>query len=83
VATVKCDVCGGIFSQRHLASHKRLAHAKVGLAAAATPTAPITENDLIERIASLCKSLSAQGRKSVIRLLTERNHKDQKEGEIQ
>jgi hypothetical protein len=78
VATVKCDVCGGIFSQRHLASHKRLAHAKTGLPADATPTVPVTENELIERIASLCKSLSVQGRQRVIRLLNTKNQKDQK-----
>ena len=83
MATVKCDVCGGIFSQSHLASHKRLAHTKIGLAAVATSTGPITENELIGRIASLCKNLSVQGRKSVIRLLTEKKQKDQKEREIQ
>ncbi len=82
MATVKCDVCGGIFSHSHLGSHKRLAHTKIGLAAVATPTGPITENELIGRIASLCKSLSIQGRKRVIRLLTEKNQ-NQKEGEIQ
>lgn len=81
MATVKCDVCGGIFSQRHLASHKRLAHTKIGLAAAATLSAPTTEKELIEHIASLCKSLSVQGRKRVLRLLTEKNQTDQKEGE--
>ncbi len=82
MATLKCDVCGGIFNQRHLASHKRLAHAKTGLAADATPTAPITENELIERIVSLCKSLSVQGRQRIIGLLNTKNQNDQKKGEI-
>jgi hypothetical protein len=40
------------------------------------------ENKLIERIALLCKSLSIQGRKRVIHMLTEKNQEDQKEGEI-
>lgn len=25
---VKCDICGGIYNQSHLSSHKRLAHGK-------------------------------------------------------
>jgi hypothetical protein len=76
---VKCDVCGGIFSQRHLASHKRLAHTR-NLASAA---APITQKEVIQKIVSLYESLSVQGRKRVLRLLTEKNQTDQKEGEIQ
>ncbi len=76
VATVKCDVCGGTFSQRHLASHKRLAHTKMGQAAAAAPSGPISENELFERIASLCKGLSVQGRKRAIRLLSQKSKED-------
>lgn len=25
---VKCDICGGIYNQSHLSSHKRLSHGK-------------------------------------------------------
>lgn len=24
----KCDICGGVYNQRHLSSHKRLSHSK-------------------------------------------------------
>jgi len=72
MATVRCDVCNGIFSQSYLASHKRLAHAKKGASAA---TAPITEKETMERIVSLYGSLSVKGRKSIIRLLSANEHK--------
>ena len=26
--TMKCDVCGGLYNQSHLSSHKRLSHGK-------------------------------------------------------
>jgi len=70
MATVRCDVCGGIFSQRHLASHKRLAHNKNGASTAAPTTAPISEKGVIEKIATLYESLSVNGRKRATRLLT-------------
>jgi hypothetical protein len=77
MATVTCDVCGGIFSQSYLPSHKRLAHSKNRPAAAG----PITEKEAIRKIASLYESLSVKGRKRVVRLLTAKGreiHKDQK-----
>ncbi len=70
MATVRCDVCGGIFSQRHLASHKRLAHNKNGASTAAPTTAPVSEKGVIEKIATLYESLSVNGRKRATRLLT-------------
>ena len=70
MATVTCDVCGGIFSQRHLASHKRLAHNKNGASTAAPTTAPVSEKGVIEKIATLYESLSVNGRKRATRLLT-------------
>jgi hypothetical protein len=69
MATVTCDVCGGIFSQRHLASHKRLAHTKISASAAGPTTAPVSERGVIQKISSLYESLSANGRKRVMRLL--------------
>jgi len=69
MATVKCDVCGGIFSQRHLASHKRLAHTKIGASAASSTTLPISERGVIQKISYLYESLSVDGRKGVMRLL--------------
>ncbi len=64
--TVKCDICGGIFSQSYLTAHKRLAHGKNKPATAG----PVTENEMIQKIASLYESLSVDGRKHVVRLLT-------------
>ena len=70
MATVKCDVCNGIFSQSYLASHKRLAHAKKGASSAAATIASIPEKEVMQKIASLYESLSVKGRKRVIGLLT-------------
>jgi hypothetical protein len=69
MATVRCDVCNGIFSQSYLASHKRLAHAKKDASAAAPPTAPITEKEVMQKIVFLYESLSVKGRKRIIRFL--------------
>jgi hypothetical protein len=69
MATVRCDVCNGIFSQSYLASHKRLAHAKKGASSAAATIAPIPEKEAMQKIASLYESLSVKGRKRIIGLL--------------
>jgi hypothetical protein len=77
MATVTCDVCGGIFSQSYLLSHKRLAHSKNKPATAD----PITEKEAIQKIASLYEKLSVKGRKRVVRLLAAKDrevHKDQR-----
>ncbi len=79
MATVTCDVCGGIFSQRYLASHKRLAHAKN----CESTASPITEKRVIQKIAALYESLSVDGRKRVIRLLTTKDQRVQKDHKIQ
>jgi hypothetical protein len=73
MATVRCDVCNGIFSQSYLASHKRLAHAKKG--ASAPAPAPITEKEVMQKIASLYESLSVKGQKHIIRLLSAKEQK--------
>ena len=79
MSTVTCDVCGGIFSHRYLASHKRLAHKKNRASAAA----PVTQKEVIPKIASLYGSLSVNGRKRVIRLLAKMDQKDNEHREIQ
>ena len=79
MATVTCDVCGGIFSQSYLSSHKRLAHSKNRQAA----TGPITEKEAIRKIASLYESLSDKGRKRVVRLLTTKAREIHKHQKIQ
>jgi hypothetical protein len=83
MATVTCDVCGGTFSQRHLASHKRLAHTKISASAASPTAAPISEKGAIQKISSLYESLSANGRKRAMRLLAAMEKKVQNDQRIQ
>ncbi len=71
MATVKCDICGGVFSKSYLTSHKRLAHSKND----PSSVAAITENEAMRKIASLYESLSVNGRKRVVRLLTAKDQK--------
>ncbi|HET8924917.1 MAG TPA: hypothetical protein VFN26_18200 [Candidatus Acidoferrum sp.] len=71
MATVTCDVCGGIFNQSYLASHKRLAHGK-NLPSA---TSQAGEEDAIQTIVSLYERLSAKGKTRVVRLLTGKGKK--------
>jgi hypothetical protein len=75
MAIVRCDICNGIFHQSYLASHKRLAHAKKGASTAALGTAPITEKEVMQKIASLYESLSVKGRKRIIRVLSAKEQK--------
>ncbi len=75
MATVRCEVCNGIFSQSYLASHKRLAHAKGGASTAAATSVSISEKEAMQKIASLYESLSVKGRKRIIRLLSANEHK--------
>jgi hypothetical protein len=75
MAIVRCDICNGIFNQSYLASHKRLAHAKKSASTAALRTAPITEKEVMQKIASLYESLSVKGRKRIIRLLSAKEQK--------
>jgi hypothetical protein len=69
MATVKCDVCGGTFSQSYLASHKRLARGKTNVPAVSFTN----EDEAVEAIVSLFGRLPAKGRKQVVRLLTRVN----------
>ena len=59
---VKCEVCGGLFNQRYLVSHKRLAHREKRGAGEATKVEPETINTIL----SLYKQLSLQGQKDLI-----------------
>ena len=79
MATVKCDVCGGIFNQSYLPSHKRLAHSKNN-PSTATPT---TEREAIQKIVSLYERLSVKARKRVVHLLTVKDKGVQKGQKIQ
>jgi predicted amidophosphoribosyltransferase len=56
---VLCDVCGKLFSSRHLSSHKRLAHSK--------PKAGATgQQDPTRAILDLYKALSAADKARVL-----------------
>jgi len=60
---VRCDVCGKLFSSRHVKSHKRLAHTKHRLGGSAT------EQDKVKTIRELYETLSAENQKSVLEQL--------------
>lgn len=59
--TVKCDVCGGLYNQSHLSSHKRLSHGKRKIAALSSKSDPET----LTVILSLYEQLSEEGKKEV------------------
>jgi hypothetical protein len=79
MATVTCDICGGILSQRYLPSHKRLAHGKSRPAAAG----PIPEREAIQKISSLYENLSVKGRRRVLCLLTRKSQDVREDPKIQ
>jgi DNA-directed RNA polymerase subunit N (RpoN/RPB10) len=57
---VRCDICGKLFSSRHVKSHKRLAHArdKMGVS--------VAEQDRMKKILDLYKTLSAENKERVL-----------------
>jgi predicted amidophosphoribosyltransferase len=57
---VRCDVCGKLFSSRHLSSHKRLAHPKDKLAVS------VAEQDGMKKILELYKALSTENKARVL-----------------
>jgi len=64
MAIVKCDVCGGTYSDRHLKSHQRLAHPP-----AKSPSVP--EHDAIaQQISLLFEKLPKKAQKEVIARLS-------------
>ena len=71
MATVRCDVCGGIFNQRYLASHRRLAHGK----SKGSTASDSGEEEAIQTIVSLYEDLSHEGRKRARRLLAGKSRK--------
>jgi len=58
---VKCEICGGNFNERFLASHKRLAHRRKG--------AP-TENEIAEQILALFRLLTKDGQRKLLHHLS-------------
>lgn len=63
---VQCDVCGGLYNQSHLSSHKRLSHGKRKAAFLSAKSDPET----LTAILSLYEQLSEEGKKEVRNLLT-------------
>jgi len=62
--TVRCDVCGGLYSSRHLNSHKRLSHgSKTAGPVAENPT---NDQDAMRRIVDLFDGLSEENKKNVL-----------------
>ena len=59
---VKCDICGGVYNQRHLSSHKRLSHSK---SSASSPPAA-DEPEKLEAVFSLYEQLSDEEKKKVL-----------------
>jgi len=57
---VRCDVCGKLFSSRHLSSHKRLAHAKHRLAGSSAG------ESAMKKILELYKDLTAEDKRRVL-----------------
>jgi hypothetical protein len=66
---VRCDVCGGLFSSRHLKSHKRLAHPNQK-AAEQISECNMHEQDAMRRIVDLFAGLSEENKKNVLYRLT-------------
>ncbi len=63
--TVKCDICGGLYNQSHLSSHKRLSHGK----RETSPRSSKEEPESIEAILSLYKQLPEEWKKEVLHRL--------------
>ena len=57
---VKCEICGKIYNQRHLSSHKRLSHGQP-----VAPRSPKNEEQSMETILSIYERLSERGKKEV------------------
>lgn len=62
---VKCDICGGIYNQSHLSSHKRLAHGKGEMPIRAIED----EAGNLEAIVSMYQELPEERKKEVLRRL--------------
>jgi hypothetical protein len=61
---VRCEICGGLYSSRHLGSHKRLAHG--GKPADQFPNSDVNDHDAIRKIVDLFGSLSEENKKNVL-----------------
>ena len=58
---VQCDVCGGLYNQSHLSSHKRLSHGK----RKATAVSPKSDPETLTAIFLMFEQLSEEGKMEV------------------
>jgi hypothetical protein len=65
---VRCDICGGLFSSRHLSSHKRLSHGAKSVSKA--PESQLNDQDAMRRIVDLFGALSEENKKNLLYRLT-------------
>lgn len=63
---VKCDICGGIYNQSHLSSHKRLSHGK-------HEPQPKTVAPTLEVVLSMYAQLPEESKRKVRERLTAAN----------
>jgi hypothetical protein len=63
---VRCNICHGLFNERYLASHKRLAHEQ----RAPGTARPISEKEAILEILRRFDGLSPKAKKKVVDMLT-------------
>ena len=66
--TVRCDVCGGLFSSRHLGSHKRLAHPG-GRPVEQAAESAMNDQEAMRRIVELFDTLSEENKKNLLNRL--------------
>ena len=57
---VRCDVCGKLFSSRHLSSHKRLAHDRQ------KPSRATDDQNAMKAILELFKTLSGENKERTL-----------------
>ena len=65
---VRCDICGGLFSSRHLNSHKRLSHGSK--TAGPVLKSSTSDQDAMRKIIDLFGGLSEENKKNVLYRLT-------------
>jgi len=63
---VRCDICGGMYNQRYLSSHKRLSHGKHQ----APAHSPHKEPASAEEILSMYEGLPEERKKEVLKRLS-------------
>ena len=67
---VKCDICGGIYNQSHLSSHKRLSHGKRGKSTRASKAGAGN----LEAIVSMFQQLPEEKKREVLDRLAASAH---------